>query len=291
MPSLFDIGKSGLQAYRQSLAVTGQNIANVNTDGYKKRDINLEEVSGAGGGVTEISDQSGLGVRVEQIRRAFDEFLIDKARQASSLYKKADSYSSEVKDLENVLLPSDANLSSSIGDFFNSLQDIAAYPDDQAARIVAVEKGKDMAAQFNLYADRIGNLKNQIEQKSQNSVISVNLLTEQVSNINAKILASGVTSGGSNALLDQRDILLDQLSEIAQISVSYGDKGQAEVRLGNSGSGPIIVNTDEATKGNETTSQIDVLNQGSRLQAVVGASQTATNQIKGGAIVLSKCFD
>ena len=45
MPSLFDIGKSGLQAYRQSLAVTGQNIANVNTDGYKKRDVALEEVS------------------------------------------------------------------------------------------------------------------------------------------------------------------------------------------------------------------------------------------------------
>ena len=48
MPSLFDIGKSGLQAYRQSLAVTGQNIANVNTEGYKKRDTALAEVSGAG---------------------------------------------------------------------------------------------------------------------------------------------------------------------------------------------------------------------------------------------------
>ena len=70
MPSLFDIGKSGLQAYRQSLAVTGQNIANVNTDGFKKREVGLQEVSGAGGGVTEISDQTGLGVRVENIRRA-----------------------------------------------------------------------------------------------------------------------------------------------------------------------------------------------------------------------------
>ena len=49
MPSLFDIGKSGLQAYRQSLAVTGQNIANINTEGYKKRAASLEEVSGAGG--------------------------------------------------------------------------------------------------------------------------------------------------------------------------------------------------------------------------------------------------
>ena len=99
MPSLFDIGKSGLQAYRQSLAVTGQNIANINTDGYKRQTA-LEEVTGAGGGVTEISDQTGLGVRVEDIKRAFDQFLVDKVRQTQSLYNKADTYLDEVKDLE-----------------------------------------------------------------------------------------------------------------------------------------------------------------------------------------------
>ena len=285
MPSLFDIGKSGLQAYRQSLAVTGQNIANVNTDGFKKREVGLEEVTGAGGGVTEISDQSGLGVRVESIRRAFDEFLIDKARQASSIYQKANSFSREVSDLENLLLPTDSNLSTAIGDFFSSLQDIAAYPDDQAARIVAIEKGKDLAGQFNLYSDRIENLKNDIEKKAKNAVTSVNLLSQQVSNINAKILASGIEAGGSNALLDQRDLLLDQLSEVTQITVSYGGKGQAEVRLGNTGSGPVIVSSnDNPSKGTTGTTVIDIINQGSRLQPVVGTSQTATNQIQGGII-------
>ncbi len=285
MPSLFDIGKSGLQAYRQSLAVTGQNIANVNTEGFKKREVGLEEVTGAGGGVTEISDQSGLGVRVESIRRAFDEFLIDKARQASSIYQKANTFSKEVSDLENLLLPTDSNLSTAIGDFFSSLQDIAAYPDDQAPRIVAIEKGKDLAGQFNLYSDRIENLKNDIEKKAQNAVTSVNLLTQQISNINGKILASGIEAGGSNALLDQRDLLLDQLSEVTQITVSYGGKGQAEVRLGNTGSGPVIVSSnDNPSKGTTGTTTIDVINQGSRLQPVVGSSQTATNQIQGGII-------
>ena len=157
MPSLFDIGKSGLQAYRQSLAVTGQNIANINTDGYKKRETALEEVTGAGGGVTEISDQTGLGVRVEDIKRAFDQFLIDKVRQTQALYQKADTYLDEVKSLENLLLPSDANLSNAIGEFFGSLQQIAAAPDDQAPRIISIEKGKDLAGQFNLYSDRIDN--------------------------------------------------------------------------------------------------------------------------------------
>ena len=277
MPSLFEIGKSGLQAYRQSLAVTGQNIANVNTEGYKKRDAALAEVSGAGGGITEISDQTGLGVRVEEIRRSFDEFLLDKARQTSSIFEKADTFLNEVKDLENLLLPSDNNLSSSIGNFFNSLQEIAIAPEDQAPRIVANERGKDLASQFNLYADRIDNLQGRIKRQADNAVTSVNLLTSQLSDINEDLLTSGLTSQASNAKLDQRDNLIDKLSKIAQVTVNYGSRGEALVRLGNTGSGPIILEKDK----NVT---IDILKQGQRLQAVVGLNKVATNQIQGGII-------
>ena len=56
MPSLFDIAKSGVQSYRQALAVTGQNIANINTDGYKRREAGLTEVSSGQGGITQIQD-------------------------------------------------------------------------------------------------------------------------------------------------------------------------------------------------------------------------------------------
>ncbi len=285
MPSLFDIGKSGLQAYRQSLAVTGQNIANINTDGYKKREASLEEVTGAGGGVTEISDQTGLGVRVENIKRAFDEFLLDKVRQTSSLFEKTDTFLQEVKDLENLLLPSDANLSNSIGEFFGSLQQIAAAPDDQAPRVIAIEKGKDLAGQFNLYADRIERLKEKIFDKSKSAVTSVNLFSDQISRINAKLLASGGAGDSSNALLDQRDLLIDQLSQVCQISVNYINKGAAEIRLGNTGSGPVIVEADASpSKGSNTTIPIDVIKQGPRLQPVVGSGNVATNQIQGGII-------
>ncbi|NCF48685.1 MAG: hypothetical protein GWP36_04105 [Bacteroidetes bacterium] len=51
MSNLFDIGRSGLQSYRRALAVTGQNIANVNTEGYKRREADLHEVSGIRGDV------------------------------------------------------------------------------------------------------------------------------------------------------------------------------------------------------------------------------------------------
>ena len=56
MTSLFDVGKSAIQAYRQSLAVTGQNIANMNTEGYMRREADLQEVSGSQGGITSLAD-------------------------------------------------------------------------------------------------------------------------------------------------------------------------------------------------------------------------------------------
>tara|TARA_E500000178_G_scaffold272338_1_gene270500 strand:- start:7613 stop:12694 length:5082 start_codon:yes stop_codon:yes gene_type:complete len=277
MPSLFDIGKSGLQAYRQSLAVTGQNIANVNTEGYKKRDAALEEISAAGGGVTEISDQTGLGVRVEEIRRAFDEFLLDKSRQANSVYEKAKTFSNETKDLENLLLPGDSNISSSMGNFFNALQEVAVAAEDQAPRIVAIEKGKDLASQFNSYSNRLDNHKLRIQNQANDAVTSVNILTKQIANINEDLLNSGLTSQASNAKLDQRDNLIDKLSQLSQITVNYGARGEAQIRLGNSGSGPLLLDkTDSITIG------IELKN--SRLQPVVGLSKIATNQIQGGLI-------
>lgn len=89
MANLFDIGRSGLNSYRQSLAITGQNIANINTDGYKRRGAELEELSSAKASVLENSQGSGMGVRIGTIRRAFDEFLLNKARSATAYSSRA----------------------------------------------------------------------------------------------------------------------------------------------------------------------------------------------------------
>ena len=118
MGSLFEIAKSGIQAYRQALAVTGQNIANVNTEGYSKRDVALEEIGGVQGGVTDVSDQSGLGVRVDEIRRSFNEYITERLRASHSSYEQVKQFSTEVNILENDLLPEGSDLSTFIGKFF-----------------------------------------------------------------------------------------------------------------------------------------------------------------------------
>ena len=108
-------------------------------------------------------------------------------------------------------------------------------------------------------------------------------MSKQVSAINAKLLASGGSGNSSNALLDQRDLLIDQLSEVCQISVNYINKGAAQIRLGNTGSGPVIVEPESAVSSganqSPSTIPIDVIKQGSRLQPVVGTGSVATNQM------------
>ena len=94
MSSLFEIGKTGLNAYRQALSVTGQNIANINTDGYKRREANLDEISVGKAGVTSKASGTGAGVRVDRIRRSFDEFLLNKARSANSSAEASIAFSS-----------------------------------------------------------------------------------------------------------------------------------------------------------------------------------------------------
>ena len=96
MADLFSIGKSGLQAYRQALGVTGQNIANINTEGYKRRGASMEELGVGSAGIYSVGKSTGLGVRVNDINRAFDEFLLNKARNASSNAASAEIFSSAI---------------------------------------------------------------------------------------------------------------------------------------------------------------------------------------------------
>ena len=197
MANLIDIGKSGLTAYRQSLAVTGQNIANIDTDGYKRREANISEVISSKGDVTSIASQTGLGVRVEGIRRSFDEFLLNKARIATSNSEMAHSFSKNVGQIENILLPGDSNLGTAIGDFFSGLQEIANNPTDLSARSVAIEKGRMVADSFVQLSTLLEQVADGIFEHAAREAVEINILTAQLANINQQISVHSPTTNRS----------------------------------------------------------------------------------------------
>ena len=279
MPSLFDIAKSGVQSYRQALAVTGQNIANINTDGYKRREAGLTEVSSGQGGITQIQDGTGLGVRVEDIKRSFDAYLLDRKRNSFSREETASNFLEKISELEDLLLPGNADLGSSMGLFFSSLQEVAASPADVAARVVAVEEGKNVAATFSRTSEVLGQLKTGAKSHAQQEIDTVNILTKEILNVNSKLLSSSTQGGAANALLDNRDRLIDELSKTLEVTCSYTSKNAAIVRLGGSGSGPKIVeDSKRITLGlDEESTDIKVI-------LGPGTLNSPTNQVTNGSL-------
>ena len=277
MSSLFDIGRAGLQSYRRALSVTGQNIANVNTDGYKRREASLEEVSSGTGGIYSVGNSSGLGVRVADITRSFDEFLLNKARNAGSNAQSSTAYLESLKQLQSLLLPGDANIGTALETFFSSLHDVSNVPAEMGPRVVAIDRGEAVADTFNAVARGINELKSGIVTQVNQNLDDLNVIAEGILNINSQLTRS--ESSSSKALLDGRDQLIDEASKFAEVNVTLDAQGRATLRLGDSVAGPKLVDAVRAY-----TLRVDALDD--RLMFKVGGegTETLTNQVKNGSI-------
>ena len=279
MTSLFDVGKSAIQAYRQSLAVTGQNIANMNTEGYMRREADLQEVTASQGGITSIADQSGLGVRVADIRRSFDAFLLDRARSSTANFERMDGYVDQLRQLQDFLLPSDADLGSQIGRFFEALGDVGSAPGDLAPRVVALEEGQALAANFRSTANILEQQKTGTLSLLKDAFSALSLLAEELASINGRILSAGQSGQSPNSLLDLRDRVITDISKLTDVTVSYEDRGVANVTLGSSGVGPSLVAKTEATK-------VGFIERAGGIQVVLkpGVSNAPTSQVTSGMV-------
>ena len=277
MSSLFDIGRSGLQSYRRALAVTGQNITNVNTDGYKRREAGLEEVSAGQGDIYSVGRSNGLGVRVSQISRSFDEFLLNKARTASSKYETSNTQMVALEQLQSLLVPGESNVGQVMETFFAGLHDVSNLPSELGPRIVAVQRGEAVADSFNSAATAAAELKQGLVTQAELTVTGLNALSKGLLNINDQLTKSD--SQASQSLLDSRDNLIDQIGELVQVNVSLDKQGRATVRIGDNVNGPQLVDAQRSYK-------LDLVEQDDRLLFKVGANgaQKLTNQVVDGRL-------
>ena len=278
MASLFDIGKSGLGSYREALAVTGQNIANINTDGYKRRGVSLEEVSANQSGINSTGNSPGLGVRVAEIQRSFDEFLLNKVRSATAYAESTSTFSANIQQLEDIILPGDANLGAAIGRFFVGLQEIASNPSDLAARTVALEQANQLAESFNETASLITQFQDGLATQATQQLGDLNVLSTELAAINRQLSTAGGATQ-NNSLLDSRDALIDKLSQYVEVTVELNDKGVARLTLGDSGNGPRLVDMAEAKPlGAEYTE--------GKLQFIIspGGDNILTSQVTNGSL-------
>ena len=246
MTSLLEIGRSAINAQREALNVTGQNIVNVNTEGYRKREANLSEVSGVQSELTALTAQTGLGVQLGEVRRAYDSFLTESKRTASGRFESSDAFVQKLERLQNTVLPNDGDLGTTMTAFFDTLGQVAARPGDLAPRAAAIEMGRTVSNAFNTTASLLEELGDGVFDEVSTRLNDVNQNLSALASVNGKLRSSNLGGNPPNTLLDERDRLIDQLSSMVPVSVSIGNRFEAEVRLGASDGGPIVVTGEDS---------------------------------------------
>lgn len=257
---LLSIASSGARAARAALDVTSQNIANASTDGYVRRTASLAEVASAGG-IGYIGDISLSGVRVAGITRNADAFRQAEVRRTSSDLARADAELSGLDNAQSALEQS--NLYQAITGFEASLQQLTQDPTDSSLRANAIEATRTMAETFNLASRELDAARDGLQFEASGGVSSVNTLAGELARTNLRLSRASDASSDQTALLDQRDQLLKQLSDIAGVTATISPTdGTVQVQLGDA-SGPVLVsggtaNTLSSTTASDGTLSFDV---------------------------------
>ena len=287
MADLFEIGKSGVQSYRRALGVTGQNIANANTEGYNRRDVQLAEVSATQGDILSVSDQAGLGVRVENIRRAFDDLIVAKTNVANSSFENARAANEKLQSVERILLPGDYSIASYLQKFFDGLNAVHQAPTDLGARQLVIEYGELLADGVVSLANGLANLKNDLRTEATSVAEMVNVTVNGLLEVQKKLISSGGSGTASNSLLDQRDLLIQELSGYIGISTLYGERGAVNISLGPNNGKEKLLDLFDTQK-----LVIDDTNSELGFALLKGSAVSATTQITNGYLAgLSKASD
>ena len=279
MSDILSIGASGISAYRKSLEVTGNNIANANTDGYVHRDATLATAGVGPSSPLTVTSQSGTGVSVDVIKRASDTFLRDAVWSANASSAQAQALATSMGQLERRVLMPTSTVSTSMQKFFSNLQDIANSPSSMSARTAALTGAQQIVDQFHSQISSINQEASFAETNINTVLLSANGYIGQLAKLNASIAASTGSSQQPNDLLDQRDKLVNQLSQLVSIKVAEEPSGKITVYLGESTGGAKLV---DGVKANKLGSQIV----GQRLDFVFdpGGTNAVTNQVTSGTL-------
>jgi flagellar hook-associated protein 1 FlgK len=227
---------TSLYAQRRAIDVTGQNIANANTEGYTRQRVDMQSQTGSiSAAMYARTDGLGTGVGVTDVTRLRDEYLENRGRteHASSAYLT--SQSSSYTAIEDAFAePGSTALQAQMGQMWDSWSDVANNPKDPAARSALIEQSSTVANQFNdlhgMLAGQWSNNRTQLDAYAND----VNTTASTVAQMNDSIVKAKATGLTVNELEDQRDVAVMHLSELTGATASPRKSGAVDVFIGNS---------------------------------------------------------
>jgi flagellar hook-associated protein 1 len=228
MGDILNTSISGLLAFQQALTVTSNNVSNAATKGYSVQNINLKEALGQG----TASGYIGAGVDVQSITRSYDETLANQVRSSNSSYQSFNTLATQASQIDNMLSDTRTGLTATLQSFVNALQSVSTSPASTAQRQVLLSNAQALTQELKNYQTQIDGYGRNLEQQIGTTVTQINSIAKNIASLNAQIAAAGGTGQTPNQLLDQRDQLIDQLSQYVNVNAVTSSDGQMNIYMG-----------------------------------------------------------
>jgi flagellar hook-associated protein 1 FlgK len=228
-----NIALKGMMAQQTALNVAFNNVANASTEGYSRQRVDLQASNPISGIIH--GEQLGSGVDVANVSRIRDEFLDYQLRTQTSELSSQATIHETLSNVETVFNETarDIGLSSDLNKFWNAWQDVSVTPASSAVRTVLMESAVTLTNHMRQVYSQLSGIQADIDTQISQSVTTIGSLAERINTLNGQIANSVMSGETPNDLLDSRDILLNQLAEIGNITVTKrGATGAVDIKLG-----------------------------------------------------------
>lgn len=219
----------GLMAQQTALHTVGHNLSNANTVGYSRQRVDFKadlayNLSGVG--------QLGTGVKMEGIVRMVNEYVHNQIMGETGTYEKFQSKSETMEQLEIIFNePSETGLNFNLNEMFDSFQELSKNPESLNAKTVVVEKSKSLAATINHMANQIDILEDETLSQIKKNAYDFNSIVDRIDSLNKQIFNVAIKGQVPNDLLDQRDLMLKELSGITEFDHSFDKYGGVSISI------------------------------------------------------------
>jgi flagellar hook-associated protein 1 FlgK len=232
--SVLNTANSALQAQQRAIEVTGQNVANVNTDGYSRQRAEMQSVGGSSvPAVWSVSDQVGSGVDASTVIRVRDAFLEARAQTEHAGTSNLTVQDTAYTQLQQAFRePGASGIQSMLSDFWAGFGDVANNATDLGARSQLLQRAQTLAAGLQTTTGSLSRQWSDSRDGVQTLVTDVNATASSIAELNQSIKTATMSNLNSNDLQDKRDSLVLHLAEQIGATATQMDDGTLTVSVG-----------------------------------------------------------
>lgn len=230
-----ELGKRSIMAHTDAISTAGHNISNANTEGYSRQRVQLKEFDPLYRPDLERPERAGMigqGIDVQSITRIRDEMLdqrITAQQNQESYWDTRSKYYTMIEQIYNE--PDEVSVRSNMDKFWESWQELSVNPESQAARQAVVTRGESLSDSIKSKWENLMGVGSLINSDIDSTVKQINSYANQIAAVNSEIVRSRGIGDNPNDLLDRRDLLVDNLSKLANITTDRRDPDEFMVHL------------------------------------------------------------